>query len=246
MPAEAPAATSLSERSQIPDRFKWDLTGIFPDWNAWQTAYDDLDRRIQAFAGLEDSLAKGTSALLAAFKLRDEIVNIGELVDSCIGLVEPQAMQGKLSVKKHIPSSLPNLMADEVRVRQILINLLSNAVKFTPEGGSVQISAAEVKGSIAITVKDTGIGIPRDQIKKVLEAFHQIDSKISRKYEGTGLGLPLTKHLVELHGGALKVESALNLGTTVTFTIPPTFMQSARNPDGGSKPFAPATVTTSS
>ena len=73
MPAEAPAATSLTERNQIPDRFKWDLTGIFSDWNAWQSAYDDLDRRIQAFAALEGSLSKGAGAMLAAFKLRDEI-----------------------------------------------------------------------------------------------------------------------------------------------------------------------------
>ena len=73
MPAEAPAATSLKERNQIPDRFKWDLAGIFPDWNAWQAAYDELDQRIQAFAGLEGSLAKGSDQVLAAFKLRDEI-----------------------------------------------------------------------------------------------------------------------------------------------------------------------------
>ena len=73
MPAEAPAASSLKERNQIPDRFKWDLAGIFPDWNGWQAAYEDLDRRIQAFAGLEGSLARGGEALLAAFKLRDEI-----------------------------------------------------------------------------------------------------------------------------------------------------------------------------
>ena len=154
------------------------------------------------------------------FKLRDEIVKIGELVDSYIGLVEPQAMQGKLSVKKYIPGSLPDLMADEVRVRQILINLLSNAVKFTPEGGSVHISAAEVKGSIAITVKDTGIGIPRDQIKKVLEAFHQIDSKISRKHQGTGLGLALVKNLTELHGGTLTIDSEVDQGTAMTISFP--------------------------
>jgi len=73
MPAEAPAATSLTERNQIPDRFKWDLSGIFSDWNAWQSAYDELDRRIQAFAALEGSLSKGAGAMLAAFKLRDEI-----------------------------------------------------------------------------------------------------------------------------------------------------------------------------
>lgn len=154
------------------------------------------------------------------FKLRDEIVNVGEVVDSCIGLIEPQAKQGKLSVKKHIPNSLPDLMADEIRVCQILTNLLSNAVKFTPESGQIDISAVEVEGTIAITVKDTGIGIPRDQIQKVLEPFHQIDSKISRKHKGTGLGLSLVKNLAELHGGSLSLDSEVDRGTTVTIVFP--------------------------
>jgi signal transduction histidine kinase len=154
------------------------------------------------------------------FKLRDEIVQIGELADSCISLTEPQAKQGKLTVKKQVPASLPALLADEVRVRQILTNLLSNAVKFTPEGGHIHISAAEINGGIAITVTDTGIGIPRDQLAKVLEPFHQIDSKISRKHQGTGLGLALAKNLAELHGGTLTIDSEVNEGTSVTIAFP--------------------------
>jgi signal transduction histidine kinase len=105
-------------------------------------------------------------------------------------------------------------------MRQILINLLSNAVKFTPEGGQVWVSASLTSGGVTIAVKDTGIGMTPDQIPTALEPFQQIDSKISRRYEGTGLGLPLTKHLVELHGGSLTIESKLNIGTTVTCFLP--------------------------
>jgi signal transduction histidine kinase len=93
-------------------------------------------------------------------------------------------------------------------------------VKFTPEGGDVRISASLEKEGVAIKVSDTGIGMRPEQIPKALEAFQQIDSKISRKHEGTGLGLPLAKHLVELHGGSLRIESEVNLGTTVTVTLP--------------------------
>jgi two-component system, cell cycle sensor histidine kinase PleC len=105
-------------------------------------------------------------------------------------------------------------------MRQILINLLSNAVKFTPEGGTVRASASLNNGEITIAVSDTGIGMTPEQIPRALEAFGQIDSTISRKHEGTGLGLPLAKRLAELHGGVLKIDSKINLGTTVAIVLP--------------------------
>ena len=106
-------------------------------------------------------------------------------------------------------------------MRQILINLLSNAVKFTPEGGLVTVSTFRTQGALAIAVTDTGIGMAPQEIAKAMTTFGQVDSKISRKHEGTGLGLPLAKHLAELHGGTLTIASAPKVGTTVTFTLPP-------------------------
>ena len=120
-----------------------------------------------------------------------------------------------------IEAGLPFVRADDRRIRQILINILSNAVKFTPEGGRVRVETSVRGSGLVISVSDTGIGMSPEEIPKALEPFGQIDSKISRKYEGTGLGLPLAKHLVELHGGTLTVESARNVGTTVTITLPP-------------------------
>ena len=106
-------------------------------------------------------------------------------------------------------------------MRQILINLLSNAVKFTPEGGQIRVLSFLKNGGLAIAVSDTGIGIAAEDLPKAMTSFGQVESKVSRKYEGSGLGLPLVKHLVELHGGAIIVESQVDVGTTVTIMLPP-------------------------
>ena len=112
------------------------------------------------------------------------------------------------------------LRADERRLRQMLLNLLSNAVKFTLAGGEVRVSAAMRADGFAITVSDTGVGIEQKDIAKALERFGQIDSSLSRKHQGTGLGLPLTKHLAELHGAAFNIVSQPNVGTDVTILFP--------------------------
>ena len=112
------------------------------------------------------------------------------------------------------------IRADERRMRQILINLLSNAVKFTPEGGQIRVSSFLKNGGLAIEVSDTGIGMAPEDIPKAMTSFGQVESRVSRKYEGSGLGLPLVKHIVELHGGTIIVESELDVGTTVTIVLP--------------------------
>jgi signal transduction histidine kinase len=154
------------------------------------------------------------------FELNEEDVDLNAVIGAAMHLMEPQAEGVKVRLLRAIDRDLPMIRADDRRMRQILLNLLSNAVKFTSEGGSVLVSAHATDKGIVVAVKDNGIGMAPEQIPKAMEPFRQIDSKISRKYEGTGLGLPLTKHLVELHGGTLMVESTLQIGTTVTFTIP--------------------------
>jgi signal transduction histidine kinase len=115
---------------------------------------------------------------------------------------------------------LPTMRADPRRLKQALINLLGNAVKFTPAKGTITVSARETGEGVAIAVTDTGIGIAQEDIPRALERFGQVDSRLSRKYEGVGLGLPLAKQFVELHGGTLTLESTLNIGTTMTITLP--------------------------
>jgi two-component system cell cycle sensor histidine kinase PleC len=109
---------------------------------------------------------------------------------------------------------------DATKLRQIVLNLLSNAVKFTPSGGSVNVALGVAGDHAAIVVADSGIGMTTDDIGIALQPFRQIENAYSRKYEGTGLGLPLAKALAELHGGSLAISSTPGQGTRVTITLP--------------------------
>jgi signal transduction histidine kinase len=153
--------------------------------------------------------------------LHEEEVDLGAMVESCVTLVETQARQGKIRISTSLDEQVRSIRADDRRLRQILINLLSNAVKFTPDGGQICISSALENGGLAIAVSDTGVGMAAEDIPKAMTPFGQVDSKVRRKHEGTGLGLPLAKQLVELHGGTFRIESKINGGTTVTFVLPP-------------------------
>jgi len=153
-------------------------------------------------------------------KLNEENVDLSAIIHASRRLIETQAEKSNVGLSEAIDDRLPLVRADDRRMRQIIINLLSNAVKFTPSGGHVRVSAYPTQGSIAVAVSDTGIGMTPEEIPIALEPFGQINSKTSRKYEGTGLGLPLAKHLVELHGGSLTLESEVNVGTTVTISLP--------------------------
>jgi signal transduction histidine kinase len=152
--------------------------------------------------------------------LHEETLDLREISSDCVRMMGSQADKAKVTLAVEIEEALPRLRADHQRVRQILLNVLSNATKFTPAGGRVVLSAFRQEGCIALQVVDTGIGMAPDDIPRAIEKFRQIDSRISRHYAGTGLGLPLTKSLVELHGGALVIESELGVGTTVTVTFP--------------------------
>jgi signal transduction histidine kinase len=146
--------------------------------------------------------------------------DIGDMINTPVRMVEGNASRADVKVACEIEPSLPRLRVDKRRVQQILINLLSNAVKFTPAGGNILVRVFRSANEIGISVKDTGIGMSPADIPKALELFDQIDNSLSRKYEGAGLGLPLARRLIELHGGRLVLESTLNVGTTATVFIP--------------------------
>jgi two-component system cell cycle sensor histidine kinase PleC len=149
-------------------------------------------------------------------------VDVAKILSTSLRLVQPRAEEAGVSLVKEISKEPQVILADPKRLKQAVLNLLSNSVKFTPEGGSVTLSSFidHQKNLLIIQVKDTGIGIAQQDIAKAMSSFGQVDSKLSRKYEGTGLGLPLTKKLVELMGGKFQLESEQGLGTTSTLTFP--------------------------
>lgn len=140
---------------------------------------------------------------------------------AAIRMVAPRATEKDIGLTTAFPEKPLVLLGDERAFRQILLNLLSNAVKFTPRGGSVDLTASiSPSGGADIRVADTGIGIAAVDIPRALAPFVQVDSDLSREFEGTGLGLPLAKNLVTLHGGDLQIESEVGRGTTIVIQLP--------------------------
>ena len=154
-------------------------------------------------------------------KLDEDKIEILEIIRSALKLVGHRASKGGIEIELELADQLPALRADERKLKQILVNLLTNAIKFTDAGGEVTLRAwCRPDGGHVFQIVDTGIGIAPEDIPKALSRFGQVASDLNRKYEGTGLGLPLTKALVELHGGLLDLQSEPGVGTTVTVRFP--------------------------
>jgi signal transduction histidine kinase len=154
--------------------------------------------------------------------LYDEEFDPVQAIESCMRLINERALNNNIDLSIILQGELPHIRADERKLKQILLNLLSNAVKFTPEGGRVSVEAeADYETGFKVSVSDTGIGIAMEDIHRVLTPFGQVESALSRKFDGTGLGLPLAKSLAELHGGTFSLKSRIRSGTTVTVEFPP-------------------------
>jgi len=154
--------------------------------------------------------------------LNESELYIQELNAPCMRLMQHKASEAEVAVEIDIAGDLPAILADETRIKQILLNLVSNGLKFTPPGGKVLVHASLAEdGALELEVTDTGRGISEGDIAKVLEPFRQVESIMSRSHEGSGLGLAISKQLAELHGGTLTIVSELGAGTTVTVRIPP-------------------------
>lgn len=151
-------------------------------------------------------------------------VSLAKIIEKALRIVAGNAYQRKIDIYTDLPEKLPKIIADPVRLMQILLNLLSNAIKFSTEGSKVVVRArAEVARLgvhyFTITIEDKGIGMSEADIRKAFSTFNQADAGLNRKYEGAGLGLPLTKRLVDLHHGKIKIESKEGEGTTVTVRL---------------------------
>ena len=155
---------------------------------------------------------------LLAIESRPE--GVQDVADAAIRLARA-LIQDERPIQIDVPGNIPSLHVDPRRLSQALGNLLANALKFTPQDGQVRfIVRLQLDGSVHLMVQDTGIGMAQETIAAALEPFRQIDGSLARRFEGAGLGLSISKALAELHGGALRLTSALGEGTTVTITLP--------------------------
>jgi signal transduction histidine kinase len=155
------------------------------------------------------------------FELHEEELAVADTVQTAVRLVQQRAESAGVELARALPPGLPRLYADQRAMKQILINLIANAIKFTPQGGRVTVGAElEESGDLVFVVSDTGVGMSEEDLAKAMTPFGQADSSMVRQREGTGLGLPLSKLLAEMHGGDLTVESSPGTGTTVHVRFP--------------------------
>ncbi|MEP4703497.1 MAG: HAMP domain-containing sensor histidine kinase, partial [Hyphomicrobiales bacterium] len=155
------------------------------------------------------------------YDLNEEAVCLVEVVEDCKTLIEIRAKNKKIQINFLFENKMPKVWADQRAIRQVVLNLLSNAVKFTPQNGTITIYAGWTSGGGQyVSVEDTGPGIPEDEIPTVMEQFGQGSSAIKNAEQGTGLGLPISQALINIHGGTFNLKSKLRVGTTVTVSLP--------------------------
>jgi signal transduction histidine kinase len=181
----------------------------------------DIQSGGEHLLGLINDILDFSKSEAAKLEIEDEDVSINGEISTCLRMMEPQAVRAGVTIGYAPPTARYEIRGDSRRIRQIIFNLLSNAVKFTGPGGTVSIGLKLLEnGDIELDVEDNGIGISENDRGRVFEPFYQVEDHLARSQQGTGLGLPLTKRLIELHGGQLRLESELGKGTIARAIFP--------------------------
>ncbi|PYS53209.1 MAG: hypothetical protein DMF68_00165, partial [Acidobacteria bacterium] len=179
-----------------------------------------MERNTQNLIELVNDLLDASKLESGTMRLDTTSFDLRGLLDELRETMEPLAKEKEIELIETIPSDLPQVEADRAKIRRVLQNLLSNALKFTPHGGRVEFSAERRNEGVRVSVSDTGVGISPEDIDRLFDKYEQARSRATRGEKGTGLGLYITKQLVELHGSEIKVESEVGRGSTFSFTLP--------------------------
>lgn len=178
--------------------------------------YQDSNR----LANLIDDLLDLSKIESGKMNMEVEPLDILPIVKRCRNVLEKSAKDKALAIKFEVPADLPKVLGDHKRLSQVFLNLLDNAIKYTPEGGTITLSASSKENVVQVDVSDTGIGISEKDLPRIFERFYRVDKARSRELGGTGLGLSIVKHIVQAHAGQVWVRSTLGKGSSFSFTIP--------------------------
>lgn len=178
-----------------------------------------------------DDILDMTKIEAGKYELEMSCFDMKELIDSTLIMMKPKAQQARIELMSHTPDIPCPVTADETRIRQVLLNLLNNAIKFSLPDRHVEVLLEYGEHECTVRVTDEGIGIANDKLEKIFEQFYQNDGRLERKYEGAGLGLALSRQLIELHKGILTVESEEHIGSTFSFVIPYVLSDSQKSVD---------------
>jgi len=183
-----------------------------------------IQRHSERLTRLIDDLLTLSDLELGRTEIRPRVLAVSEAVAAPVEMLRQKADERGVELRAEIPEGLPAMLADRDRVEQVLINLIDNAIKYSGAGSRVRVLARLVapngRTCVELSVCDNGSGIPEKDIPRLTERFYRVDRARSRELGGTGLGLAIVKHIVQAHGGALAIESALGRGTTVRVTLP--------------------------
>src|SRR6185369_2730579 len=192
--------------------------GALDDPPAARRFVDQIQIEVDALTQMVNELLELSKIESGRFSLDRSPVSANDLLTSASQRMQLQAERADLNLRVECANDLPNVQIDSQRLEQVLVNLIHNAVKFTHPGGEIVLFADAGIGEVRFAVRDTGVGIPVDEVPRIFERFYRVDK--SRTGNGTGLGLSIAKHIVEAHGGKIWVESREGEGSTFYFTIP--------------------------
>jgi signal transduction histidine kinase len=180
-----------------------------------------MERNTQSLIELVNDLLDASKLESGTLRLDFAPVELPALITELRETMQPMAREKEIELTEQVPANLPPVKADIAKLRRMIVNLLSNALKFTPKAGHIEISAVrEGADRVRVSVADTGVGIPPEDLARLFDKFEQARSRATRGEKGTGLGLYITRQLVELHGGEITVQSEVGKGSTFSFTIP--------------------------